>query len=193
MNFSCISLENCSVWSFLRWRWYYRSDNLVKCSHSRIVTFQSFSTRNRNELKSGFFWRSARKARFNWHPFYGTDWFLFVFQKGPHDAKYGLIIPPSKHFLKVSIIENVNEFREFLTRIVWPQVLVVFQYADPVGEIVAKAAEKLNFETNICTSDSNALEEYQAKSHDLVIVDTRSTKSIDYETLCRWVETAERE
>lgn len=63
--------------------------------------------------------------------------------------------------------------------------MVVFQYPDPVGEIVAKATEKLNFETNICSTDTNALEEYQSKSHDLVIIDTRSTKSIDYETLCR--------
>lgn len=68
------------------------------------------------------------------------------------------------------------------------QVLLVFLNSDPVAEALHKAAEKLNFEVTICNSCDSALEDFQSKSHDLVIIDTRNTKTPDYETLCRSVE-----
>lgn len=65
------------------------------------------------------------------------------------------------------------------------QLLTVFAYPDQVGETFSRAAEKLGFEVTSCNSDVAALEEYQSKSHDLVLVDTRSSRAFDYETICR--------
>ncbi|CAG9821630.1 unnamed protein product [Phaedon cochleariae] len=83
--------------------------------------------------------------------------------RAPHDVKFGQILPPTRTL----------------------KVLTVFSGPDQVAETFQKAAEKLSFEITTCNSDITALEEYQLKSHDLVLVDTRSTKGIDYDTLCR--------
>ncbi|KAG5898660.1 hypothetical protein JTB14_005419 [Gonioctena quinquepunctata] len=83
--------------------------------------------------------------------------------RGPHEQKFGQISPPLRNL----------------------RILTVFSYLDTVGEALQKAAEKLGFELTSCTSDVTALEEFQAKSHDLVVIDTRTNKGLDYDTLCR--------
>lgn len=88
----------------------------------------------------------------------------FDINRGPNELKYGLIIPNIKHQLKL---------------------LLVFAQLDPVSETFTKAAEKLGFEVTLCHTDISALEEYQTKSHDLVIVDNRITKAFDNDLLCR--------
>ncbi|XP_072396302.1 high affinity cAMP-specific and IBMX-insensitive 3',5'-cyclic phosphodiesterase 8 isoform X1 [Diabrotica undecimpunctata] len=65
------------------------------------------------------------------------------------------------------------------------KILTVFSTLDQVGETITKAAEKLGFEITTCNSDKTALEEYQQRLHDLVIIDSRSPKGINYDTLCR--------
>ncbi|XP_050514166.1 high affinity cAMP-specific and IBMX-insensitive 3',5'-cyclic phosphodiesterase 8 isoform X3 [Diabrotica virgifera virgifera] len=65
------------------------------------------------------------------------------------------------------------------------KILTVFSALDQVGETIVKAAEKLGFEITTSTSDKAALEEYQQRLHDLVIIDSRSPKGINYDTLCR--------
>ncbi|CAH1963849.1 unnamed protein product [Acanthoscelides obtectus] len=106
----------------------------------------------------------------NYMQFKGKDEIMEMYpkvarkKKGPHDVKLGQISPPVKHTLKF---------------------LSVFANFDHVGEVFTKAAEKLGFEVTAVNTDVNALEEYQAKFHDLVLIDTRSNKGLDYETLCR--------
>ncbi|XP_076267488.1 phosphodiesterase 8 isoform X2 [Rhynchophorus ferrugineus] len=85
-------------------------------------------------------------------------------KRGPNDVKYGLILPALKHQLKL---------------------LLVFTHPDPVCETFSKAAEKLGFEVTVCQTDIGVLDEYQAKSHDLVIVDARISKTFDNDLLCR--------
>lgn len=65
------------------------------------------------------------------------------------------------------------------------QLLTVFSYLDTVGETFTKAAEKLGFEIYNSNTDVSALEEFQSKTHDVVVIDTRSSKGFDYNTLCR--------
>ncbi|XP_076267490.1 phosphodiesterase 8 isoform X4 [Rhynchophorus ferrugineus] len=88
----------------------------------------------------------------------------FDINRGPNDVKYGLILPALKHQLKL---------------------LLVFTHPDPVCETFSKAAEKLGFEVTVCQTDIGVLDEYQAKSHDLVIVDARISKTFDNDLLCR--------
>lgn len=83
--------------------------------------------------------------------------------RGLHENKIGQISPPAKGL----------------------KILTVFTPLDQVGETIVKAAENLNFEVTSSNLDVTALEEYQQKLHDLVIVDTRTPKAINYDTLCR--------
>ncbi|XP_019771257.1 high affinity cAMP-specific and IBMX-insensitive 3',5'-cyclic phosphodiesterase 8 isoform X3 [Dendroctonus ponderosae] len=83
--------------------------------------------------------------------------------RGPNETKYGLISPTPKHHLKL---------------------LLVFAHPDPVCDSLSKAADKLGFEITTSNTNIGALDEYQAKSHDLVIVDTRA-KNFDNDLLCR--------
>ncbi|XP_066259625.1 high affinity cAMP-specific and IBMX-insensitive 3',5'-cyclic phosphodiesterase 8 isoform X1 [Euwallacea similis] len=84
-------------------------------------------------------------------------------KRGPNEAKYGLISPTPKHHLKL---------------------LLVFAHPDPVCDTISKAADKLGFEITSSNNDIGALDEYQAKSHDLVLVDAR-VKCFDNDLLCR--------
>ncbi|XP_056636581.1 high affinity cAMP-specific and IBMX-insensitive 3',5'-cyclic phosphodiesterase 8 isoform X2 [Diorhabda sublineata] len=83
--------------------------------------------------------------------------------RGFHENKLGQISPPTNRL----------------------KILTVFSTLDQVGETILKAAEKLNFDVSLSNSDLTALEEYQQKLHDLVIIDTRLSKTINYDTLCR--------
>nr|XP_023023605.1 high affinity cAMP-specific and IBMX-insensitive 3',5'-cyclic phosphodiesterase 8 isoform X2 [Leptinotarsa decemlineata] len=83
--------------------------------------------------------------------------------RGPYEVKFGQISPPTKNL----------------------RILTVFSNLDQAGETLLKAAEKLGFEITSCSSDVTALDEYQAKSHDLVLIDTRSSKGLDHDILCR--------
>ncbi|XP_050294558.1 high affinity cAMP-specific and IBMX-insensitive 3',5'-cyclic phosphodiesterase 8 isoform X3 [Anthonomus grandis grandis] len=83
--------------------------------------------------------------------------------RGPNESKYGLIVPTLKHHLRL---------------------LLVFSHPDPVCETITKAADKLGFEITTTNTDIGALDEYQIKSHDLVIVDAR-VKCFDNDLLCR--------
>lgn len=58
---------------------------------------------------------------------------------------------------------------------------------DAVGEALIKAAEKSYYEISQCETHEKALEDFQNKFHDLVIIDTRNAKALDSETLCRYV------
>jgi high affinity cAMP-specific and IBMX-insensitive 3',5'-cyclic phosphodiesterase 8 len=84
--------------------------------------------------------------------------------RGTQEIKYGFLLPPTR---------------------TPPKLLLVFPQQDPVADTQTRAAEKLGFEVNQCNSEDSALEQFQLKSHDLVIVDTRSPKTFDYNTLCR--------
>ncbi|CAH1108660.1 unnamed protein product [Psylliodes chrysocephalus] len=83
--------------------------------------------------------------------------------KGIHETKLGQIVPPSRSL----------------------KILIVFPTVDQTGETISKAAEKLCFEITSSNSDLTALEEYQQKLHDLVVIDTRVSKALNYDTLCR--------
>ncbi|KAL1512742.1 hypothetical protein ABEB36_002282 [Hypothenemus hampei] len=87
----------------------------------------------------------------------------FDVNRGPNEVKYGLISPLPKHHLKL---------------------LLVFAQPDSVCDTISKAADKLGFEISLINTDIGALEEYQAKSHDLIIVDAR-VKCFDNDLLCR--------
>ncbi|XP_008196277.1 high affinity cAMP-specific and IBMX-insensitive 3',5'-cyclic phosphodiesterase 8 isoform X2 [Tribolium castaneum] len=84
--------------------------------------------------------------------------------RGPQEIKYGFLLPPTR---------------------TPPKLLLVFTQHDAVVDTQTKAAEKLGFEVTVVGSEDAALEQFQQKSHELVIIDTRSPKSIDYNTLCR--------
>lgn len=56
---------------------------------------------------------------------------------------------------------------------------------DAVGEALIKAAEKSYYEITHCETYDKALEDFQNKFHDLIIIDTRCCKFLDCETLCR--------
>lgn len=63
-------------------------------------------------------------------------------------------------------------------------VLIVFSSEkDATAVAIHTASAKLGFDTTTCTDDT-ALEAFQSKHHDLIFIDTRSSK-LDYETLCR--------
>ena len=64
------------------------------------------------------------------------------------------------------------------------QVLVVFNQMDLSADTLVRASEKLGFDVTFCDSYDKALEEFQARTHDLILIDTRSPK-LDYDTLCR--------
>lgn len=66
------------------------------------------------------------------------------------------------------------------------QCLLVCRKDDQVFECLRRAADKAGFDTSICHTHDTVLEEFQARFHDLVLVDTRSTKT-DTETICRSV------
>ncbi|CAH0552158.1 unnamed protein product [Brassicogethes aeneus] len=87
-----------------------------------------------------------------------------ILKRSPLEGRYGNILPPSKSPIKV---------------------LLVFPYSDAVGEVFTLAAEKLCFDATLICTDNEALEQFQSKAHDLVIIDTRSVKGIDFGTLCR--------
>ncbi|CAG9762319.1 unnamed protein product [Ceutorhynchus assimilis] len=87
----------------------------------------------------------------------------FDINRGPNETKYGLISPTPKHNLKL---------------------LLVFVHPDPVCDAFSKAADKLGFEITISSTNPGALEEYNSKFHDLVLVDTR-VKHFDNDLLCR--------
>ncbi|CAH0552157.1 unnamed protein product [Brassicogethes aeneus] len=89
---------------------------------------------------------------------------ILEINRSPLEGRYGNILPPSKSPIKV---------------------LLVFPYSDAVGEVFTLAAEKLCFDATLICTDNEALEQFQSKAHDLVIIDTRSVKGIDFGTLCR--------
>ncbi|XP_017775218.1 PREDICTED: high affinity cAMP-specific and IBMX-insensitive 3',5'-cyclic phosphodiesterase 8A isoform X2 [Nicrophorus vespilloides] len=84
--------------------------------------------------------------------------------KTSHDGKYGFVLPPSRTPLKL---------------------LLVFPNADTTFDAIKRAAEKLAFEISHSATYDAALEEYQTIHHDLVFVDSRAQKLLDYDTLCR--------
>ncbi|KAK9871913.1 hypothetical protein WA026_015161 [Henosepilachna vigintioctopunctata] len=85
------------------------------------------------------------------------------------EAKYGHLVAPYKPNLKF---------------------LLVFNTIDLVCEALKKAAEKVGFEVTQCSTIDNAFDEFQFKLHGLVVIDTRSLKNLDYETLCRAIRTS---
>ncbi|XP_044747004.1 high affinity cAMP-specific and IBMX-insensitive 3',5'-cyclic phosphodiesterase 8-like isoform X2 [Coccinella septempunctata] len=80
------------------------------------------------------------------------------------EARYGSLVAPFKPNLKF---------------------LMVFPVTDLTSEALKKAAEKVGFEITQCSTVDSAFDEFQSKHHDLIIIDTRSLRSLDYETLCR--------
>ncbi|CAG9857884.1 unnamed protein product [Phyllotreta striolata] len=83
--------------------------------------------------------------------------------KGVQETKLGQIVPPSRSL----------------------KALIVFPTLDQAADTITKACERLGFELTSSNADNSALEEYQQKLHDLVVVDTRLPKSLNYDTLCR--------
>ncbi|XP_052278369.1 high affinity cAMP-specific and IBMX-insensitive 3',5'-cyclic phosphodiesterase 8B-like isoform X1 [Dreissena polymorpha] len=64
-------------------------------------------------------------------------------------------------------------------------ILLVFAQEDYQSDGFWWAAEKGGYKCNISRDPESALETYQAKNHDVVIIDHRSNKSFDAEALCR--------
>lgn len=103
------------------------------------------------------------------------------------------IITPSLRLSEGSRKSIVREEKlPYVDEIIFPiykgtlKLSLVFDDEDEVGQLLAKAAEKLNFEVVVCTSHDMCLEEFQLRSHDVVMVDARNTGNlIDYDTLCR--------
>lgn len=80
------------------------------------------------------------------------------------DNKFALLLPTFKTTLKL---------------------LLVFGNTDLSCDALKRAAEKVGFEVTLCSTYDSAFEEYQSKQHDLVIIDSRSSKHLDHEALCR--------
>ncbi|XP_045482819.1 high affinity cAMP-specific and IBMX-insensitive 3',5'-cyclic phosphodiesterase 8 isoform X2 [Harmonia axyridis] len=68
--------------------------------------------------------------------------------------------------------------------------LMVFPSTDLTSEALKRAAEKVGFEITQCSSVDSAFDEFQSKHHDLVMIDTRSLRALDYETLCRAIRSS---
>lgn len=64
--------------------------------------------------------------------------------------------------------------------------MYVFAREDQTSETLQKAAEKLDFEVNMAATFQHALDSYLTMWHDLIVIDARSSKYFDVETLCRF-------
>jgi len=72
------------------------------------------------------------------------------------------------------------------------QVLLVFpKSSDPQCMSFADAVYRLNLSCYYATSDEDARIAYIARSHSIVIIDTRSSKQLDGIALCRLFTTAQ--
>ncbi|XP_044734940.1 high affinity cAMP-specific and IBMX-insensitive 3',5'-cyclic phosphodiesterase 8 isoform X2 [Chrysoperla carnea] len=88
---------------------------------------------------------------------------------GKIERKYGLLLPPNQSS---------------------PKILSIFPREDQVSATISKAAEKLDFEVIPCSTFEKATEECLSKTYDLVIIDARTTRHNDVETMCRSVRNA---
>ncbi|XP_042168750.1 high affinity cAMP-specific and IBMX-insensitive 3',5'-cyclic phosphodiesterase 8B-like [Oncorhynchus tshawytscha] len=67
------------------------------------------------------------------------------------------------------------------------EVLLVFAKEDSQNNGFCWACEKANFRCNVARTPEAALECFQEKHHDLVIIDHRHSRYFDAESLCRYV------
>ncbi len=70
------------------------------------------------------------------------------------------------------------------------QVLLVFAKDDAQSNSFCWACERAGFRCNVARSPEAALESFQEKNHDLIIIDHRS-RYLDAEALCRYVSESE--
>lgn len=52
-------------------------------------------------------------------------------------------------------------------------------------DTIAKAGDKLGFESFLCNSHEAALEEFNNKYFDVILVDARQQRLTEYESLCK--------
>ena len=64
-------------------------------------------------------------------------------------------------------------------------MLLVFAKDDAQCDAIYWAAKRGSYKSTIARSSEAALTSYQEEQHDLVIIDARSPKLIDYDGLCR--------
>ncbi|XP_076465787.1 high affinity cAMP-specific and IBMX-insensitive 3',5'-cyclic phosphodiesterase 8B-like isoform X2 [Babylonia areolata] len=64
-------------------------------------------------------------------------------------------------------------------------VLLVFGKTDAQSEVLWQAADKLGFSRNLVHTAESALETFLQRLHDVVIIDHRSARGFDADTLCR--------
>jgi DNA-binding response OmpR family regulator len=67
------------------------------------------------------------------------------------------------------------------------QVLLAFGKDDLQSDAFCLACEKLGYDCNLARTRETVLEAFQAKSHEIVVIDTRNPKTIDGESVCRQV------
>ncbi|XP_059363208.1 high affinity cAMP-specific and IBMX-insensitive 3',5'-cyclic phosphodiesterase 8A-like isoform X1 [Carassius carassius] len=67
------------------------------------------------------------------------------------------------------------------------QVLLVFAKDDAQSNSFCWACERAGFRCNVARTPEAALESFQEKNHDLIIIDHRHSRYFDAEALCRYV------
>ncbi len=71
------------------------------------------------------------------------------------------------------------------------QVLLVFAKDDAQSNSFCWACERAGFRCNVTRSPEAAMESFQEKNHDLILIDHRHSRSFDAEALCRYVPESE--
>jgi len=64
-------------------------------------------------------------------------------------------------------------------------VLLAFGKDDALSDAFVSACEKLGYDFNLERSREAVLETFKARSHEIVIVDIRNSKTFDGESICR--------
>ncbi|XDV28413.1 hypothetical protein PO909_031732 [Leuciscus waleckii] len=67
------------------------------------------------------------------------------------------------------------------------QVLLVFAKDDAQSGSFTWACERAGFRCNVARTPEAALESFQEKNHDLILIDHRHARCFDAEALCRYV------
>lgn len=64
--------------------------------------------------------------------------------------------------------------------------MLVFGRDDHQSEILGSAAKKLGWSVTCIRSTEAAIDTFQARGHDIVIIDHRGSRGIDPDYLCRY-------
>uniref|UniRef100_A0A8C7JVP3 Phosphodiesterase n=1 Tax=Oncorhynchus kisutch TaxID=8019 RepID=A0A8C7JVP3_ONCKI len=115
-----------------------------------------------------------------------------VYQSGKEsdDSQQTNATPAPGLLIKPSTIKNTFTQVQFGPMRLYEdhlEVLLVFAKEDSQNNGFCWACEKANFRCNVARTPEAALECFQEKHHDLVIIDHRHSRYFDAESLCRYV------